>query len=132
MAQLAYRSWGLVPADADPSAGVPSATRPPMLTAVAMDRGGSLVFELAPHQGAVELRLETTALSAEGKAADSFEVHTGDGQTYQPLAGAQWDKGTEGMNGIFTCSLSGVGTHLKLRSRATADIIVTGAQFGTP
>lgn len=132
MAELAYVSWGLMPVDADPLTGSPGQTRPPMMTAVAVDRGGSLVFELAPHRGNVTLRLETTALSAEGREAACFEVYTGTAQNYRSVAPVHWEKTTEGMSGIFNCSLTGVGSHLKLLSSTGDNLIVTGASFGMP
>lgn len=132
MAVLAYRSWGFIPVDTDPSSQAPLSLRPPMLTAMAIDRGSSLVFELAAHQGDVEVRLETTALSAEGRGPDIAEVYSGSASSYQPCSKHQWEKTVEGINGVFTCRLSGVGSHVKFYSRTAGSLIVTGVRFDTP
>jgi len=132
MAQLAYRSWGLIAVDAEPLTGVPSSARPPMLTSVAVDGGASLVFELASHGGDVAVRLEATALSAEGRKTDAFEVYTGSGESFSALPGASWEKTMEGMSGVFSCDLSGVASYVKLRSKAGDSLIVTAVQFTTP
>lgn len=132
MAEFAYRSWGLIPVDADPPSQALSSTHPPMMTAVAVDRGASLVFELAPHGGEVAVRLEATALSSEGHPAEAFEVYSGSADSFQAMPGVAWGKAIEGIAGVFTCRLSGVETHLKLRSIADHSLIVTAVHFGTP
>ena len=132
MAVLAYRSWGFIPIDTDPSSQAPLSYRPPMLTAMAIDGGSSLVFELAAHQGDIEVRLETTALSAEGRGPDIAEVYSGSANGYRPCSEHQWEKTVEGINGVFTCRLSGVGSHVKFHSRSADNLIVTSVRFGTP
>ena len=133
MADVAYRSWALIAVDPDPAARGPSSTHPPMLTAIAVDRGGSLVFLLTPHGGPLKLRLETTALSAEGRDAGIFRPLTGSrGDAYRDLAGVSWTKTVEGIYGVFTCTLEDVDTYLKLHSVTDNNLIVTGIRFTTP
>jgi len=130
MAASRYCRWALIAADADPSGTGPTVFNPPMLPTLAFGSGMSLVFELDAPPARLEIRLETTALAAEGREADCLRVFTGsEPDTYVELQSVQWGKGVEELHATFTARATGARRYVKLVPPTGPDLIVTGITF---
>ena len=65
MESVGYKSWGMIIHDDNPTTEMRQSSSPPMMSVVAVDRQGSLVFELATELRGLHLKAEATAMSAE-------------------------------------------------------------------
>ena len=133
MQEVGYRSWGLVPVDSDPSAGMPSSTHPPMISTLALDRGASLVIELAEPLAEVQLRTRLTALSTEGETGSNMRLLSARTEgAFESLPTAEWEKTFEGMDAVFTVPLRDVGPHLKIHSQGNATFVISTLTLSVP
>jgi hypothetical protein len=124
MAEVPYRSWSLIPRDDDPTEGRPNVTNPPLMTALALDAGSSLCFEIDAHQPSLLLRLNVTGISAEGRADDFLQILTGASEGAFHELPVAWETGQEGLNAVFTATLADVSTVLKLYLVAGPTLVV--------
>ncbi|MEE2658061.1 MAG: hypothetical protein VX733_06105 [Candidatus Latescibacterota bacterium] len=131
MADIAYRSWSLVPLDRDPTEGRSTLASPPQMANVALDPGGSLVFELAdPSSSTLEISLCTTALSAETR--QSVLVYTANGvENFVCLPTSEWTATQDEMNMTFTTTASGARGTMKLHLPEGPALIVIGVAFAS-
>jgi hypothetical protein len=133
MQEIGYRSWGLVPVDSDPSSGMPSSTHPPMISTLALDRGASLVIELAEPLAEVHLRTRLTALSTEGETGSNMRVLSARAEgAFEPLSTVEWEKTFEGMDAVFTVPLRNVGPYLKIHSQGNATFVISTVNLSVP
>ena len=133
MQEVGYKSWGLVPVDSDPSSGMPSSTHPPMISTLALDRGVSLVIELAEPLPEVHLRMRLTALSTEGETGSNMKVSSARTEgAFEPLSAVEWEKSFEGMDAVFTAPLLNVGPYLKIHSQASATLVLSTLTLSVP
>lgn len=130
MADVVYRSWSLISQDLEPPRQDPTLTQPPMLTAVAVDPGGSLCFELGEVPGSLSIRLTVTGLSAEGRGDRFLLVYLGSAGAYAAMD-ATWSRGQEGVDAVFSTTVSGRGDRLKLHLEKGPAIFVTTISFGS-
>ena len=77
MEAIRIRHWGFIPVDTDPTRGAPLELSPPMFTAVAMERGASIVFEYSVSPGIVDITVEVTALSGGDRGPHLFRLYSG-------------------------------------------------------
>lgn len=130
MAEIAYRSWSLIPRDADPARSRPGVPNPPQMTTVALDRGNSLVFDLdASHPQTVRLMMTTTALSAEGRGHEPVQVYAGDSDDAMAALPATWERTQDGIHLRFSASLSPVRRKVKLHLASGRTLVVVRVGF---
>lgn len=130
MKEIGYRSWALIPVDPEPATGEATVSNPPMLTAIAVDRGASLVFCFASPPGDLHLAVEATALSAENRSPNLFRVFTGSaGNAFRELKHSGWKKRAEGIYTTFATQVEGVDTYLKLAFNEEKTLIVNRVTF---
>ena len=130
MADVVYRSWSLISRDLEPTQQDPTLPQPPMLTTVAVDPGGSLCFELASASEPLSIQISITGLSAEGRGDDFLVVYRGSAGAYAAVD-ATWARGQEGLNTVFTTTVSGLGDHVKLHLAEGQAIFVTAISFSS-
>ena len=130
MADVVYHSWSLISQDLEPTQQDPTLTQPPMLTAVAVDPGCSLCFELAAVPGSLSIHLTVTGLSAEGRGDRFLLVYQGSAGAYTAMD-ATWSRGQEGVNAVFSTTVSGRGDRVKLHLEQGPAIFVTTISFGS-
>ena len=132
MREIGYQSWSLIPIDSDPMAEEPTITRPPMLTAVVLDRHASLSFQFASSPHNLQITFETTALSGEVRSLEIFRTFTG--SSLSPLKEIPhngWEKSIEGMFTLFSTYVEGVGPFLKLFFVEPDPLVVNRVNFYT-
>jgi len=130
MQELGYQSWSLIPIDSDPATEEPTFSRPPMLTAVTLDKQASLFFRFASPPGNLQITFETTALSGENRGMEIFRIFSGPHQApFGEIAHSGWEKSMEGMYSIFSTQAEGVGPALKLYSTETSPLIINRITF---
>ena len=130
MNAISYKSWGMIPHDDDPLTGVCLTTSPPMMTIVAVDRHGSLVFELTSELRSLQLRAEATAMSAEPLDEEVFSVYSGNAaDLLDPVSSLRWEKVNEGMYTVFCTSIPAAGPFLKLHYQHDSTLVLNQVQF---
>jgi len=133
MKPIGIRRWGLIPVDPEPGTGAPVEMRPPMLTAVAVERGSSLVFEYSTSPGTLAIGVEVTALSAGTRGPYLFRLFTGTTvDAYQPLPQATWNRTDESMFTLFHTQATGIGNFLKITLDEAPALIVNRVEFHHP
>ena len=133
MEEIGYSHWGLRPVDQDPRTGRPIELRPPMLTAVSLDRGSSLIFSLRSAPGSLIIMLEATALTGANRSERLFRLHTGatDG-AFEPLPATVWEPSVEGMYISFRTQTAGVSQHLKVTFEEDRPIVINRVELHRP
>ena len=129
MTEIGYQWWAL-PFDPDPTTGEATIQNPPMLTAIAVDRGASLVFHFPTPPGALQVAVETTGLSAENRGPGLFRTYTG--PVARGLRGTDhspWERTYEGMYATFTARVDGVQSFLKLVLDEPRTLVVNRVAF---
>ena len=132
MQEIPYRSWALVPVDTDPASTEPTTTFPPQMTNVFVEQGASLVFEFASPFGDLQIQLQITALSAEGKESPGCRVLIGDRPaSLRELQAVGWEKTVEGLDAFFVAKVTGNGRdrYAKLHFQSASKLVVSGAVF---
>jgi hypothetical protein len=132
MPQIGYRQWGLIPADNEPTAGQIYTARPPMMTALAVDKHSSLLFELAKTPAQLQAEIEVTALSGEKCKMPPMHLFTGaDGEQFHSLAAASWHKTQEGIYLVFRVQFDAPERFVKLNYTQNHALIVNKVTFST-
>lgn len=129
MADVAYTSWSLIPRDLEPASQEPSIKQPPMMTSIAVDPGGSLVFELRDPPTVLVIRAQVTAMTSEGRGGDFIQVLRGSEGAYQPVE-AVWTQGQDGPSAILSTLVGGSGDRLKIHLPSGNSVVFTGIEFG--
>ena len=114
MADVAYRFWSLIPIDREPSTQRPTVTNPPQLTAIAVDAGASLFFELAKPVDALQIKLSVTGITAEGRSDELLQVYIGGAEGTLQAQAVSWDRSQDALDAVFTTTVAHAGTSLKL------------------
>jgi hypothetical protein len=132
MPQIGYRQWGLIPADTDPRAAHIYTARPPMMTALAVDRNSSLIFKLAKTPAQLQAEIEVTALSGEKCKLPLLNLFTSaDGETFHPLQANPWTRTQDGINLVFKVQFDSPETYLKFQYTQAHSLIVNKITFST-
>lgn len=130
MTEIGYKWWALLPFDPDPATGEATIQNPPMLTAIAVDRGASLVFHFATPPGALQVAVETTGLSAEDRGPDLFRTYTGPvARGLRETGRSPWERTYEGIYATFTARVEGVQSYLKLVLDEPRTLVVNRVSF---
>ena len=132
MKQKPYRSWALIPVDADPGTTEPTSTFPPQMSNVFVDKGASLRFELAAPFGDLQIRRRTTALSADDLESPGCRVLAGDHPaSLRELQIEDWEKTVDGYDAFFNATITGNGNdmYVKLHFDSVSKLIVSGVVF---
>ncbi|MBI2505416.1 MAG: hypothetical protein HYW07_19570 [Candidatus Latescibacteria bacterium] len=133
MPQIGYRQWGLIPADTDPTLGQLYTSRPPMMTALAVDKNTSLVFKLAKTAPQILVQVEVTALSGEKCQLPLLQLFTGPtGEQFRQLETSPWAKIQEGLFLIFTAQFDKPDSFIKLQYTQNHPLVVNRITFSTP
>jgi hypothetical protein len=133
MEEISFRQWGLIPIDPDPQTGLPVELRPPMFTAVTLDRGSSLVFIFRTAPDALIITLEATALTGENRSAQPFSLRTEPtGTAFRPLTARAWEPSVEGMYVSFATQVSGVQQYLKVTFEEDRPIVINRVELHRP
>ena len=130
MRTIAYKNWGLIPYDSDPTTEEVQVLNPPMITMVALDKEASLVFQLAKVPTKILIIIEATMLSAEGMDSPFLSIFTG--SSSNQLHGLQpdsWEKSLEGLYTQFTTEVHGLEFFLKLRFTGKTALVVNQIAF---
>ena len=132
MESVGYKSWGMIIHDDNPTTEMRQSSSPPMMSVVAVDRQGSLVFELDRELRGLHLKAEATAMSAESLAENVFAVYTGaEEDSYREVTGLTWDKTSEGMYTVFSTRIDAAGPFLKLLYVQEATLVLNQISFFT-
>lgn len=130
MPQIGYRQWGLIPADTEPLAGQPYTARPPMMTALAVDKNSSLLFKLARTPARIQAELEVTALSGEKCKMPPVQVYTGaDEEGFHAVQASPWEKSQDGIYLVFKVQFDGAETFVKFNYTQNHALIVNKVTF---
>lgn len=130
MAACRYGRWALIPADVDPATTGPMVYSPPMLPTLSVGDGSSLVFELDTAPARLEMRLETTGLSADGRRADCLRLFTGsEPDTYAETQSVEWEMVVAGLYATFTGRVTSASRYVKLVFPTGPDLVLTGITF---
>ena len=132
MKEIPYRSWALIPVDTDPVATEPTSTFPPQMRNVFVDRGASLQFELAAPFADLQIRIRTTALSAEGLEGPGCRVFVGElPASLRELKIDEWEIIVDGLDAFFDAKIAGNGSdrYAKLHFDSVSKLVVAGAVF---
>ena len=130
MEELRYLTWGLIPVDTDPAAQPLFATNPPMLTAVAVDQTASLVFHLAEPPSLLQIEIEATSASSEGRGPSLFRVFTGSADDrFHELPHPGWAPDPQGLYILFTTRIQGAEQYLKLLYEEESALVVNRVRF---
>jgi hypothetical protein len=130
MREIGYQSWSLIPIDSDPESEEPTITRPPMLTAVVLDKHASLFFQFSAPPGNVQITFETTALSGEERSLEIFRTYSGPSiSPLKEIPHSGWEKSIEGMFTVFSTHSEGVGSFLKLFFTEPSPLVVNRVNF---
>ena len=130
MRTIAYKNWGLIPYDLDPTTEEAQVLNPPMITMVALDKEASLVFQLAKVPTKILIKIEATMLSAEGMDSPFLSIFTG--SSSNQLHGLQpdsWEKSLEGLYTQFTTEIRGLELFVKLRFTGKNALVVNQIAF---
>ena len=130
MRTIAYKNWGLIPYDSDPTTEEAQVLNPPMITMVALDKEASLVFQLAKVPTKILIKIEVTTLSSEGMDSPFLSLFTGSANNQ--LRGVQpnpWEKSLEGLYTQFTTEVHGLEFFLKLRFTGKTALVVNQIAF---
>ncbi len=125
MKNVAYRNWGFIPVDDDVTAGDPTITRPPMLGNLALDRGTSLVLELASCPAKLRLSISATAVSAPGTDPGLSLLAAQTRGAYRPIEHTAWETQYEGSLAVLSCEVSDPSTLLKIHHTHPKSLIIT-------
>ena len=132
MPQIGYRQWGLIPADTEPTAGQLYTPRPPMMTALAVDKHGSLIFQLNKAAPQLQLEVEVTALSGEKCEVPLLQIFTSaDGERFRLLQASPWTKAQDGLYLIFTTQFAKPEALIKLQYTQDHPLIVNKVNFSS-
>jgi hypothetical protein len=130
MSLIAYKSWGLIPVDPEPTEGECNSLNPPMMSNLALDGGASLFFLFGQSHAALQVGIETTALSAEGVTPEIFSFYTGSqSDNFHRLSPTQAEKGYEGEFAVFTLSVSNCDLFFKVHNQSTRMMIINKIAF---
>ena len=130
MRPIAYKNWGLIPYDSDPTTEEIQVLNPPMMTMVALDKEASLVFQLAKVPIKILIKIEATTLSAEGMDSPFLSIFTG--SSSNQLHGLQpdsWEKSLEGLYTQFTTEIRGLELFVKLHFTGKTSLVVNQIAF---
>lgn len=130
MADVAYRSWSLIFRDAEPERQDCTVPQPPMLTTIAVDAGGSLVFELASAPSILALEVRATGASCENRGEDFLHVYRGTGGAYTHRV-CSWTRSQDGVDALFRTTAEGTGDLLKLHLPDGATCIISAVSIAT-
>jgi hypothetical protein len=132
MPQIGYRQWGLIPADTDPRAGQLYTARPPMMTALAVDRNSSLIFKLAKTPAQLQAEIEVTALSGEKCKLPLLHLFSSaEGEEFHPLQTNPWTKTQDGIHLVFKVQFESPETFVKFQYTQSHSLIVNKVTFST-
>lgn len=132
MAAIGYESWAYLPVDPDPTQGEPASFYPPMITTMAIDHQASLVFKFATSIAAVEITVETTALSVEQRENAFFYILTGPKvNQFTQVNHPDWELHFDGIYGIFTTTIDRTDLYLKLYYNQPQGVIISKVGFST-
>lgn len=132
MPQIGYRQWGLIPADADPTVSQVYTARPPMMTALAVDRNSSLIFKLARTPPQIQAEIEVTALSGEKCKLPPLQVFSSpDGEHFHPVQVTPWTKSQDGLFLVFRVQIDDPEAYLKFQYTQAHSLIVNKVNFST-
>lgn len=132
MPQIGYRQWGLIPTDTEPTIGQLFTARPPMMTALAVDRNSSLIFKLATTPAQVQAEIEVTALSGEKCRIPPLNLYTSaDGERFRPLPANTWDKTQDGVYLVFRVQFDEPESFVKFQYTQSHALIVNKVTFST-
>ncbi len=132
MPQIGYRQWGLIPADTEPLAGQIFSAKPPMMTALAVDRDSSLIFKLAKTPAQLQAEIEVTALSGEKCKLPPLNLFTGaDGEIFQPLQTNSWAKTQDGIYLVFKVQFDEPQSYIKFQYTQRHPLVVNKVTFST-
>jgi hypothetical protein len=130
MEEIGYKSWSLLPVDGEPLAGEPKVSRPPMMSALALDQGSSLVFQLARVPSSLQIALEVTAISAEKRSSHFCKIFTGaTADRYAEVAHPGWEYALEGPYATFTTRISPATLFVKLHFTEAPSLVVNRVVF---
>jgi hypothetical protein len=132
MPQIGYRQWGLIPADTDPLVGQAYTARPPMMTALAVDKNSSLIFKLAKTPAHIQAEVEVTALSGEKCALPLLHVFSSpDGERFHPVQSTPWTRSQDGLFLVFRAQIDDPEAYLKFQYTQNHSLIVNKVTFST-
>ena len=133
MAELGYLDWGFIAVDDDPSTGVPSSFKPPMISTMAVDLQTSLIFQLSASIPTLVITIESTALSADQSGASFFDVYTGPQPgNYQLRQHSGWELHLNGLYAQFTTQIQRPETYIKLNYTLRQNLIIAKVEFSQP
>ena len=130
MPTIVYTGWALIPVNDDPLTERPYAMNPPMMVAIALDPGASLVAQLKEAPSELTASVTTTALSAEGQPEEPFKVYTASATgNFRLLDVGAWDVSIAGADAVFSARLSGAAEFIKLVSQCAIPLVVNTIDF---
>ena len=130
MKTVGYKNWGLIAHDEDPATAVRLSSSPPMMSVVAVDPNGSLVFELGAESRELLFKAEATAMSAEPIEEEVFSVYTGAAEdSLRPVQGLSWEKTNEGMYTVFSTRIEVLGPFVKLFYSQEGTLVLNQVTF---
>lgn len=133
MPQIGYRQWGLIPADRDPTTGQRYNSRPPMMTALAVDQESSLVFQLVRAVPKLVAEIEVTALSGEKCKLPLLKAFTSaDSESFRLLEAGPWTKHQDGLYLVFSAQFDQPESFVKFQYHQSHPLIVNKVTFSTP
>ena len=133
MPGLGYSTWALLPIDTDPLSGEPTSFNPPVITNLAVGLHASLIFEFASPTAILDISVESTALSAEQRGTELFDVLTGrQVNAYTRLKNPGWDLRYDGNYAVFSTRVERTETFLKLYFNQPQYLVVSRVSFSCP
>ena len=132
MEEIGYQAWSLISFDPDPTTGSPSFFKPPMFTSLVMDRGASLVFRFQKTPGRLQISMEVTALTSEGRTDQLFKLFTGTVEdSFRSVPCPGWKKSMEGLYASFTTQANPADIFLKILFDESVPITVNQVYFNS-
>jgi len=132
MPQIGYRQWGLIPADTEPTVGQIYTAKPPMMTALAVDKNSSLIFKLAKTPAQLQAEIEVTALSGEKCKIPPLNLFTSaDGEEYHTLQANSWSKTQDGIYLVFRVQFDESSSFVKFQYTQNHPLVVNKVTFST-
>lgn len=134
MSEIGYKSWGLIAVDDELTTTLPTTFNPPMLVNLALDRGASLVLELATAPPPLlHLAIETTAISAGSDPAVSFCILTGlAADALNRCADSPWEIHYDSYYAQIQTTIVNPAPFIKLHYIGALGSVITRINFSTP
>ncbi len=131
MSEIGYKSWGFISVDDELTTTVPTAFNPPMLVNLALDRGASLVLQLASSPPPlINLTIETTAVSANADPAASFCLLTGaTADVLHSCAERPWEMHYDGYYAQIQTTIADPASFIKLHYIGALGSVITRINF---